>query len=385
MQALIMIGFIFICMSALVLVFSTPLFSFLDKAETGRNHHIDGLRFFLAIFVAFHHMIYCYRWYHGLDWTPDNILYPFNAQLGPFAVTLFFMLSSYLITRRNYSNTAEWIQFYIKRFFRIAPMAWFSALICIVTALVYGNGFHDIDAYAASEWMNFGISLERHDINSFYKMWVVNAGVMWTLSWEWMLYFSLPIIMILREKLPPFTVSALMIFSCAYGYAMYNDSNILLLSCFAYGILARDLQTQFKSSNAFKCIVSISMLVFIFGFGFGFGFPETAYTPYKIFFSFVLFLQICQGYDFGGLLRLPGVVRLGEISYSFYLLHGTFLFYVNRAVFNTHISPLLYGAILVVTFLCTAIASSLTFIFIEKPGMRLGKLIGKRFVIQPSA
>lgn len=247
----------FTCVS--VFIFSLKFFSFLDKSEKGRISNLDGLRFFLSIAVVFHHMVYSYHWHHGAGWNSTS--YDTNEKFGRFGVCLFFMLSSYLMTAKNMSEPYDFLKFYINRFFRIAPLLWFSSSICLVSAVILGRHLdtqHLVDHLVS--WFNVGITADKPDINSFRHATLINAGVTWTLPWEWFLYFSLPIVLIARQFVHPFIVTQLIIFTSIFLFSRIDYQISCYILCFACGMLARDIKGAFKIN---KYVNSVSILVCI--------------------------------------------------------------------------------------------------------------------------
>ena len=112
-------------------VFSSKWFTFLDNhtLQQARDEHLDSLRFFLAFFVAIFHYAMCYVFFHGHGWSFETIEnYTFVKKMGSFGVSVFFMISGYLFSD---SKPNSWLQFYKKRYYRIAPIFFLSSIISI--------------------------------------------------------------------------------------------------------------------------------------------------------------------------------------------------------------------------------------------------------------
>ncbi|UMM64410.1 acyltransferase family protein [Aristophania vespae] len=355
----------------LVVIFNSRFFSFLDKNEFQRDEHLDGLRFFLAIAVAFHHMVYSYNWSFNNDWNIEH--YPISKKLGRFGVCLFFMLSAYFMTRRNITNVTDLVKFYIKRFFRIAPVAWLSASLCIMTALIFGSAinYHNLIDNLFF-WFDFGLTLNKPDINSFDNMFLINTGVMWTLHWEWLLYFSLPIIYIVREKLNNFIVSQCMNFTNVFVVSYFDQETSNYLLCFSLGMTVRDLVGKIKLSNNISSVIVLLAIVLIFVR------HASPLSTYSIIIESVIFFLICNGCDIFGLLKVRGAVRLGEVSYSIYLLHGIMWFYMNKMLVGHDIGNISYLGFSFATVLLTCLLSCVSFMLLEQKGINLGKKISTK-------
>jgi peptidoglycan/LPS O-acetylase OafA/YrhL len=102
---------------------------------------------------------------------------------------------------------------------------------------------------------------------------------------------------------------------------------------------------------------------------------STAYTWQATVGLTLFFVAIASGHGLWGLLRLPGLLWLGDITYSIYLLHGLLL----GAVFQ-HLLPraagmngLVFIASAVLVDIVLVTACSLVFLKIERPGILLGK------------
>lgn len=365
--------FMLIAVSALIIIFNSNFFSFLDKEEKNRSENLDGLRFLLAISVAFHHMIFSYYYFNNHTWSVGK--YHFNGKLGRFGVAMFFMLSAYLMTRKNIVNSSEIIRFYINRFFRIVPMFYFSSFVCLLTAVIFG---HNIDYHYLIDnlffWFDCGLTGNKPDINSFSNASLINAGVMWTLPWEWFLYISLPIIYIIRDKINNLATSQAISFISVYFISRIDYNIACFILCFSLGMTTRDVLNKIKINKTMNSLIIVLCIALIFLR------HSNPLSINNIIIEFVLFYCVCCGGDAFGILRMKGAVRLGEISYSIYLIHGISWFYINRTVIPYHINNYIYLIILFLTLTITCIISCATFILIEKPGIKLGKKIAKTYI-----
>ena len=110
------------------------------KSPINRFETIDGLRGFLAISVFIHHSSIWYKYLHTGHWVvPDSNL--FN-QLGQTGVAYFFMISSFLFVNRLIEFKGEnydWKSFFVKRFFRLAPLYFFIMIIIIIIVFNQSN------------------------------------------------------------------------------------------------------------------------------------------------------------------------------------------------------------------------------------------------------
>ena len=114
-------------------------------------------------------------------------------------------------------------------------------------------------------------------------------------------------------------------------------------------------------------------------------FLPTAYTWQATAGLTVFFIVVASGHNLWGALRLPGLLWLGDITYSIYLLHGLLLWVVLQR-FWTHAAasrwPVFLGSAIVIDVMLVLI-SSLVFLTIERPAVLLGKQHFRRFRTAP--
>ncbi|PZD58155.1 acyltransferase family protein, partial [Pantoea ananatis] len=87
------------------------------------------------------------------------------------------------------------------------------------------------------------------------------------------------------------------------------------------------------------------------------------------------FFFIALGGNLFGLLNIKGFIRLGDASYSIYMLHGVAWFCMNRFIqsHNFHLDQTQYMVLSGTVFLFFLIACSLSYKFVELPFINLGK------------
>jgi peptidoglycan/LPS O-acetylase OafA/YrhL len=112
------------------------------KAETGKLDYIDALRGIAALSVFFYHV-------HGTMWIFTGIM-PLQMipnkyiQLNMASVPLFFIISSftlYLSLDNKFDEKRKFLKFYIRRFFRIAPLFYVLLILVVLEAFIIQNRF----------------------------------------------------------------------------------------------------------------------------------------------------------------------------------------------------------------------------------------------------
>lgn len=350
----------------LLLIFRSPLFAFLDKAEKGRDAHLDGLRFFLAIAVVYHHSVFMFRYWNQLGWNDDG--YATCEKMGRYAVAGFFMLSAYLFADRRFRTPRSYAVFFAKRCLRILPLAYFTSAICVALALYlnYRVGPEHTPGNPRF-WRDLLIAPFLPYVGTFLSASVFNMGVMWTLTYEWGLYLSLPFILWLKRRFGPLIVLMIATLSLAWLSQDYLHAGAKLVVCFPIGFIARELRGRFSIS---ELIGGTTVLIVIWAV---FHSSSAAYNLENLILIGIPFILIANGTTIFGLLESRAAVRLGEASFSIYLLHGIFLFFLNKWITPQQVSHLHYQPFLFLTFVAICAASTITFRFIEAPFLGIAR------------
>ncbi|MGB3254274.1 acyltransferase family protein [Buttiauxella gaviniae] len=355
-------------------------FSFIDSSESRGKNALDGMRCYLALGVVFHHFMSNYYYHLTGIWTAK--VYPINNYMGGFGVTIFFMLSGYLFSSIEKNNITWWISFFIKRLSRIAPMCIFSSITCLLIASLIGNT-SDIDFLSILLWLEPAVFNIKNDVFSIPNAYLLNSGVTWTLSWEWGLYFSLPLLSIfapVKSRKTSSIILSMSLFICILILKITGHekpmSICVFLFCFSFGFLCKHLKSEKISVVSNNHIMGIIIILMIFTFPFTGRSPE---GPFVILQSLV-FLMVCNGFTFFGALTHKGAIRLGVISYSIYLLHGI-VWYVTFT-YKPSLSTILPLSSL--SFTLIILISCATYYLIESKFYNHGKKSARDFLQQSS-
>lgn len=368
----------FFVLIALLVAFLTawPL-SLVTTQKTGAPgfETLDGLRGFLAISVFIHHAAIWYNYLHTGTWTDPKS--DFFNQLGQVGVAFFFMISAFLFVNKLLvfkGDSYNWRSFFMKRFFRLVPLHFFAVGLILLVVFIQSNwelqtGFGRL-VKDVLKWLGFGV-LGLGDINNVDTT-PINAGVLWSLSYEWLLYFSLPVVSLFLLKTKPkpayilMSVAFIVITSLFSGYE-YNP----LLS-FAGGAFAAGVVKYRKKTNVTQwggALLILICLVMVFRFHSS----DSIWCKLLITLAFTL---IAFGNDFFGVLKNPVFKLLGEISYSTYLLHGIIIFVSIQYVYGLEkAKSLSETGFCILMFTITAVVVMISFLthrFIERPFMKKG-------------
>jgi peptidoglycan/LPS O-acetylase OafA/YrhL len=349
------------------------------KTHNGRYESIDGLRGFLAIGVFIHHATIWYQYLHKGIWNvPNSNLY---TLLGQGSVSLFFMITSFLFVNKILNAKAgvfNFKTFFISRLYRLAPLYIFAITILIIIVMFVTHWHLNVSVFqflkSITAWFLFSIfgnpSINASDFTTF-----VNAGVVWSLPYEWLFYFTVPLIYLLvwRKKIAVLfiimSIAFLTFFFIKFGFVWYH------ICCFAGGAIAPIIMKYFpiyKRLN--KYLASIIILVSLFFIGKF----ETSHNWKCILLLSLVFTLIALGNDLFGLLKNSALKLLGEICYSTYLLHGLVLFTLFHFILEQqnvkNYSTQQYCFLIFMITPIVVIISFYAFKFIEYPFMQKAKL-----------
>lgn len=269
-----------------------------------------------------------------------------------------FLFWTKVITSNGQINTTN---FFKSRINRLVPLYFFHVLIITILACSV-NEFQLFErpiilAKNILSWLAFGI-LGQPDINQAHHTFTIDAGVVWTLAYEWTFYVALPLLACFWRGRSFFLI-IFVIFS--YGFLVPDIGNIKL---FAYGMIAAYLVQNFSLQDIvmkrwFSIIACILLIL--------------AYqvTNFKAELFFLFFMLVVYGNPLFGILTSTPAKLLGTISYSIYLLQGAVIYIVFHAINRySFISELEPPAFLLATALCGTlliIISAITYRFVESP------------------
>ncbi|MFN4006202.1 MAG: acyltransferase family protein [Chitinophagaceae bacterium] len=153
--------------------------------------YLTGLRFIAAFMVFVHH-------FPLPEERVGKFLYAFQSELY-IGVTVFFVLSGFLITYRYHEKPIIWKTYLANRFARIYPMY----LLFTLGAFFIGTKFpHIIDSYKITEG-NFitSLFLNLTLTKAFFSNYIFTGLAQgWTLTLEECFYLSAPILFIFLRK-----------------------------------------------------------------------------------------------------------------------------------------------------------------------------------------
>lgn len=366
--------------ACLVLVMPSRPWVFLDappSQSSARYISLDGLRGFLALAVVMHHTSITYGYIQTGIWQlPPSSFY---ALLGQVGVAVFFMVTAFLFWGRLLDEGARinWAALYCNRFFRIVPLYW--VVVGVMFAVVaYKTDFQL--KFPANQlvrelfhWILPSIIKIPSDINGYARPWIILAGVTWTIYYEWLFYLSLPLLAVAARSRSPAAFLPIIASLLIYSPSIVTSTERYFVALFACGMFAASMVRRYPKILGDSHVKSLVCTLLLFAVFLRY---DTAYAWGPVLFLGAFFLLISSGATLFGLLKSRSAQRLGNISYSLYLLQGPAL----AILFSPKIlgqyslqSPEHYWFVALLVSLLLVCISIVTYRFIEKPGIALGK------------
>lgn len=324
---------------------------------------------------------------HTGQFYPNTLIY-FYTSFGKMGVQMFFILSSFTLFNSFDSriNTEKYPikSFYIRRFFRIAPLYY---LMTFFYCIISNNKINFIYLLSNILFLN-QIYLPAHN-------YIPPGG--WSIGTEMLFYLFVPflyfninsykksILYLAISLLIALTINLLLFkgmkFLLHRQYYVWDTISFNNLPVFFMGILLYFVIKEKKNTgNKYIYILSSIFLFFIFS---KYPFSNTnnnifvlpfGLLNYTQFFSFVIML-FYFGFSKLSFNKSYFLEKVGKYSFSIYLVHFfvmDFIFYWFKNLLNK--SNLNFLPFFLATVLISFLISQLTF-FIEKRGIDFGKKI----------
>lgn len=309
---------------------------------------LTGVRALAAYLVFISH--YCYVFADVFPHIVQRFFGEFHI-----GVSIFFVLSGFLITFRYYNNfhlTTNWFKQYLKnRVARIYPM------YALLTLCAFAYYFITKDQSVTKGYNNpvwllvMNITFLR---GFFYQFWDTGIAQGWSLTVEECFYFSAPIIFLIAKKynkfyiqpiiLTTFAIVMVLIFSHVNWHGFFSNFPFVMLftffgRCFEFFVgvqLARIvLNKGFERTNkivytyiglalVFLCVLVMAYQPIPKGWAAGVESPAGIITNnYFLCIAVAIFFYglLTETTALKKLLANPFVELLGKSSYIFYLIH----------------------------------------------------------------
>lgn len=312
-----------------------------------RLHWLDATRGIAAGAVLIEHTL-------AATFPAFNQFHQTRLDSGHAGVILFFFCSGYAISL-SLSHTPL-ITFWIRRFFRLYPLYWFSILLALVTGVAATN---NLDTVLANLTM----------LQSFLGYYHL-IGIYWSLIVEMAFYIIISIFFLTKLTNQPLLVSSCLLFVAfiadvflpLFGREPSGGWIASHLATISIGILFYHAHAQRIAHATAYWFLGLSLVIQLAG---SWQAPEFFYARILGYAAFVLILRLGRDYTWPSWL-----IWCGTISYSIYLMHIIVLGIIAPTSFPGVVS------VLVITLL----VSACTYYSIEAPSMRLSRRLTTRKV-----
>lgn len=357
-----------------------------------RFESLEGMRAVLAWWVVIGHLL------GAAGLTPRSLPDGFQfIRLGEIAVYVFMIISGFVITHLIMMRKETYLEYIIRRFFRLWPV---FMLVITFVILVLMAGIPFKGRYDASIWMNWiveatmlhGLVPDQLMNNASQRL----GGPGWSISLEWQFYLIAPLLIFcfVSKSWWRWLVVAVLVAAAALGALGYVDTVLNLnfdlgtvsyrkpsaiwmsLPFFMIGILCWYLMNTLKLRN-------ISILHGLILAMMAMAFIDDYRTKIALGVWCVVFAIITQEKSFFTKIFTNKHLKwLGEISYSIYITHlPTILIleYILGDRFFGGEGWLFFSMISAVAIPLIILVSATTYYLVERPGIKLGYKISKRF------
>ncbi|MDB5120416.1 MAG: acyltransferase [Sphingobacteriales bacterium] len=349
------------------------------KAEN-RLEWVDSLRGLAALGVAIMHIYVRLRDYYPSipafqeNSLPGLFILDFT-NLGKICVVVFFLISGYVIPYSLFNKDLN--QFAISRFFRLYPAYWVSIMASIMVI-----GFPPLIQLFTNITM-LQKFVGQQDI----------IGVFWTLQIELIFYFICALMfysgLLFNQTAILRAFYSLLGFSFVLASIRFiTDIKLpvvvpLGLDVMLLGLLYRRFEKKEgsldakKMLNIFAIFIILLLPISFMAYNKDYGFGEKWYKYFVSYSVAILIFVSFSKYKW----HTKTLVYLGAISYSLYLLHpviGMDLVDIIKKQYITDLSPV---NCILLFFLFSFGASMLSYHFVEKPSITMGRNLLKKIKI----
>jgi len=313
--------------------------------------------------------------------------------------TLFYSMSKRMLIENNYLKN-----FFIRRFFRIAPLYWYGI---IVYFLIYGNETRGWLPGPSGLWHYLLNIFFLHGLHPDTMSSVVPGG--WSIGVEMLFYLILPTLFFYvsnAKRALGFTICAIIIANIVNKFSQmafagflsqYSDPRLLdmfwfrwlpnQIGCFSFGILLffllenKNIVSHLQQKINNLGLLFLAIFLFVINLRYNLFHP----APWHIGFSFIFMLFALSLATKENVLFVNKAINfIGEISYSAYINHFLAIalvkkyFKFNFLNGNSIYNFCLFVIMALVALAITVVLSYCTYKLVECPGRDLGKELIRR-------
>lgn len=316
---------------------------------------LDGLRTFCILFTLFNH----------IDGSPEIIL-------GSVGVDVFFPLSGFLITFILLTSSKHDLKgYYIKRFFRIAPVYYLAFFATCALALVVSYLGIGESKLAQLKEIFIPSMLFSRELSSAPTLF----GQAWTIGIEEKFYLIFPLLLIfLPRKLFYCSIALFVLFLTYLNIDMLTRGYVGIL----FGSLSAILYSKFKFS--LSPIIGLVMLIisYISMIYYDFKLHNLAISFSATFFIIGLYTK--KDSIISRFLSYKAFVFLGKLTFSLYLFHVLAINVVEVALSKLNIHD--WYIVFALSYGLSILIAYLVYVFYENPLITYGKNLATKVKIK---
>jgi peptidoglycan/LPS O-acetylase OafA/YrhL len=376
-----------------------------NRTETGKLDYIDALRGIAALSIFFYHIYGTFgpltKWAYPIQIIPDRFV-----SLTLAGIPLFFIISAftlYLSLDKKAGEKRKFLKFYLRRFFRIAPLFYVLLIFVVLDSLITQKGVPSWLDVLANFTFTFNMVPQ-------YSTSLFQGG--WTIGVEMLFYVVLPLIFIkvnnmqrsillfvgiylLSKEIRPLLGSIIgenIMTSTNYNY--YNFFHwayifpVGIICYLIYKSYLPKIKSEYRAPSAF--IMLLLSLIILFVFIDNTPLSMTLSNLYEPLGGLTSWLTMSPIAFVLLILSLSLTTNrfivnrftrfFGAVSYSLYLIHPfiieplkpVYVCIYDHTIYSTDLSLILC---ILLTLLIVTPVSLLTYHLIETPGIRMGKKV----------
>lgn len=290
--------------------------------KTERSGGLDLLRFLAVVIVFFIHFADSFNYRYQI--VPANLKWNVMLRYAPIVVTVFFMISSYVVTMSSIRRDLR--TFLIARFSRLYPLFWVS---CVV-AFLLPRLIHEHTYLMYSHLKLFLVNMTM--VPQFFGNEPINP-VYWTLTVEVCFYLFIALVILFNLWDHMLTLISIFLV-CSITSAFYHTIYLTVFLPFLAGMLFYFIRIGYRRRLILYSLLGITYLCQVQACPLVAASFSQVYNGQVAVSPWVLAGIITGIYMLFYLLAVsPAPVRdspvtrfFGEITYSFYLFHIYFLY-----------------------------------------------------------
>lgn len=366
--------------------------------------HLDALRGIMAMYVSFVHFGVLYIINKHAEMKFDTLNYFGAIQLGQVFMTVFFVLSGFLITYillvdKERDKTVHFKKFYLRRAFRILPLYYIAVFgifflyrhACLkpdVTIVPLCNDLHERTLYYIFMLPNWAHAVDK-TLPHISNYWSIGAEEQFYILWPIILYFSKNYLKVFFSIYVVYCLALIVV----YVFRLSFMENLLFVQsarfldytrfgAFAFGgIIAyyalHHADTVYKTTIELITRKSTQYFCLIFPF-----ILTIIPNEYVAFLKHIIVIP-CSAVIIYNLAMNENVIfkidnrylnYLGKITYSLYILNQIIIDFAIKICFAAKIHEKL--VIFIFSMTALLICSVISYHLIEKPFMKLRRRFG---------